>query len=160
FGADEAIESQVGKPQRASAVVWADGHGAARIPDVQLYGADPPVIEVKLERGSIDVLSGRITRRGADVAGARASLRPYAMASWQSDADHLGARADPDERGGFALRAPAGEYLFEVVREGRTELQRPLTLPQRAPLQIDLADEIRVTVDVVDAHGQPAANHN
>jgi hypothetical protein len=87
-------------------------------------------------------------------------LRFFHRLNWQHDTDLLVATATTGKDGAFGFEAPAGEYLFEVVVDAQLQVQRAVAVPAAQELVVDLAAGIQVTVEVVDAQGQPVANHN
>jgi RNA polymerase sigma factor (sigma-70 family) len=147
-------------PNRATVTVWSEGYVPFTVHEVALYGSDLPVIEAKLERGSVESYTGRVVRSGKAVAGLRIGLRTYNQLNWQSNLEFLLAMQVTTEDGGFALAAPSGDYVCEVYQDGDCLAQFAISLPCAKDQIIDLAEAVFVDVLVVDAQGHARPDHN
>lgn len=156
----DGISIQGESGRRTEATVWSNGYAPTRVESVQLFSAEPPTIEVRLQRGDLHPLDGTIMRSGKPLAGIRTQLRFFDRSNPQRDTDLFVATAKTARDGSFRLAAPGGEYLLEVVAEARLLLRQPVALPATEPLLLDLDSQVWVAVEVVDEHGSPVANHN
>lgn len=153
-------EQRGGFPARLSITVWAEGYAPTTVLGIDLYGEDPPVVEVQLEPGQLESFTGHVVRNGAAIEGARVQLRPYSALNWQSSRECVLAASVTAGDGAFAMAAPAGSYLCEVFVEGSCQAQFEVVLPGDGQRIIDLAAAVHVEVVVVDANGRPQADHN
>jgi hypothetical protein len=101
-------------------------HAAGRVARAIDAAVPGPPLDVALERAGR--LEGRVTRRGAPVAGARVlAVSEWAFDQATTDAEGRFALERVPERAPFAVRVVAGasEVRIEVVTSGTTEIELP-----------------------------------
>lgn len=135
--------------------VWAAGYEAKTVEEADFRHSSEVIVE--LVPGIVPSVRGVVMNRGLPVAGARVSLCPYRKLSWQpSELTEL-VSGTSDRRGGFELAGAPGNYVLRVICDAGSVF-RPIELPEREPLTIEVGELASVTLVVRDPGGLPLSN--
>lgn len=135
---------------------WSEGYAATHFTLTEIDRTQ--VREIRLERGSIATLRGRITRDGRVQDSVSVSLLGLSPLQWNESLDSAVDGRRVDEHGEFELSAPRGKYVLRV-RDAEDDVFEVVELPREARLDLDLGRLGSIEVQLRDSEGEARGNH-
>ena len=109
--------------------------------------AQPRDVTVRLTKGGLPKLTGRVVERGRAAAGLRVGLSPERLEHWYPERLRRPmAETQTDRDGRFEIAAPPGTYVLRVETPSGEFADSSVSHPAEKPFEIDLAQLGRIEV--------------